>query len=61
MKNTTTNNYDMFMDMLSVEQEFFAENTVTIEEGYIGDNIADELAQEKELQRYIRSFNTYNL
>lgn len=60
MKNTT-NNYDTFMDMLSVEQEFFAENTVTMDDDYYTDNIADELAREKELQRYIRSFNTYNL
>lgn len=60
MKN---NNYDNFMKALTIEEEYlkhFEEETITLEEDYLTDNIADELAKEKEMQKYIRSFNTYN-
>ena len=60
MKNNTTNNYDTFMDMLAIEQDFFAEDTITVDEYFYTENIADDIAKEKEIQRYIRSFNAYN-
>lgn len=59
MKN---NNYDNFMKALSTEEDFlkhFEEETITTDD-FLTDNIADELAKEKEMQKYIRSFNTYN-
>lgn len=59
MKN---NNYDNFMKALSTEEEYlkhFEEETITLED-FISDNIADELAKEKEIQKYIRCINTYN-
>lgn len=60
MKN---NNYDNFMRNLTTEEEYlkhFEEETITVEEDYLTDNISDEIAKEKEIQKYIRCFNTYN-
>lgn len=60
MKN---NNYDNFMKNLSAEEEYlkhFEEETITLDDDYLTDNISDEIAKEKEIQKYIRCFNTYN-
>lgn len=44
------------------EEEYlrrFEEETITIDEDWDNDNIADEIAREKLIKKYIRSFNTY--